>query len=79
MNVVDLRNALNQIIKDGYGNLEMECSVDMSIDGDEETYVNRIFGKDPYNVRYDVVRDLDGTEISRKVQILFENGESNYV
>lgn len=56
-----------KIIEDGYDNLEIECSVDMSVDRDEETYMNRIFGKDLYNVRYDVVRDLDGTEISRKV------------
>ena len=79
MNVVDLRNALNKIIEDGYGNLEIECSVDMSVDGDEETYANRVFGKDIYNVNYYIVRDLDRTELSRKVQILFENGESNYV
>lgn len=36
MNVIDLRNALNKIIEDRYGNLEMECSVDMSVDGDED-------------------------------------------
>lgn len=79
MNIVDLRNALNKIIEDGYGDLDFECSVDMSVDGHEETYTNRVFGRSPFEIRYDILKDIDGTELDRIVQILFENGESNYV
>lgn len=78
MNVIEIRNALNKIIEDGYGDLEFECSVDMSVDGCEETYVNRVFGKDPFIVRYHIIKDIDGSELNRVVQILFEKGESNY-
>ena len=45
MNIIEIRNTLNKIIEDGYGDLEFECSVDMSVDGYEETYANRVFGK----------------------------------
>lgn len=78
MNIVEIRNALNKIIEDGYGDLEFECSVDMSVDGDEETYTNRVFGKSPFTIRYHILKDIDGSELNRVVQILFEKGESNY-
>ena len=45
MNVIEIRNTLNKIIEDGYGDLEFECSVNMSVDGYEETHANRVFGK----------------------------------
>ena len=67
-----------KIIEDGYGDLEFECSVDMSVDGYEETYANRVFGKSPFNIRYHILKDIDGGELNRVVQILFEKGESNY-
>lgn len=78
MNIVEIRNALDKIIEDGYGDLEFECSVDMSVDGCEETYANRVFGKSPFNIRYHILKDIDGSELKRVVQILFEKGESNY-
>ena len=78
MNVIEIRNTLNKIIEDGYGDLEFECSVDMSVDGYEETYANRVFGKSPFNIRYQILKDIDGGELNRVVQILFEKGESNY-
>ena len=78
MNIIEIRNTLNKIIEDGYGDLEFECSVDMSVDGYEETYMNRVFGKSPFNIRYHILKDIDGDELNRVVQILFEKGESNY-
>lgn len=43
MNIVDLRNALNKIIEDGYGDLDFECSVDMSADEDECFFVSELY------------------------------------
>lgn len=78
MSIVEIRNALNKIIEDGYGDLDFECSVDMSVDGCEETYANRVFGRSPFKIRYNILEDIDGSELDRIVQILFEKGESNY-
>ncbi len=78
MTVKDIYTELGKMILKGYGDLEIECSVDMSIEGDEDTYTNRVFGKSPYCVRYLIERDIDRTELDRTVQILFEKGESNY-
>ena len=78
MNIIEIRNALNKIIEDGYGDLDFECSVDMSVDGREETYTNRVFGRSPFEIRYNILKDIDGGELDRIVQILFEEGDSNY-
>ena len=78
MNIIEIRNALNKVIEDGYGDLDFECSVDMSVDGHEETYTNRVFGRSPFKIRYNILKDIDGSELNRVVQILFEKGESNY-
>lgn len=78
MTVKDIYAELGKMILEGYGGIELECSVDMSVEGNEDTYMNRIFGKSPYCVRYLIERDIDRTEIKRTAQILFEKGESNY-
>ena len=72
MTVIEIRDALSKMVAEGYGDLELECSVDMSIEGEEETYRNRVFGIDPYLVRYNILEE------GRVAQILFENGSSNF-
>lgn len=77
MNLIEMRNEFNKLIEQGFGNCEVKCSVDMSIEGNEDTYENRAFGEDPYLVR--VHHFMDGNEISKSdVEILFEKGELNY-
>ena len=49
-------------------NLELECSVDMSVEGNEDTYDDRCFGMEPYLIR----ESLDVRINKKYVQIFFE-------
>lgn len=73
LTVKEVYDYLGNLIENGFGDNQLECSVDMSIDGNEETYVHRVFGRSPYCVRvyYSMNEDKD------IVQILFEKGEDN--
>lgn len=73
LTVKEVYDYLGKLIEKGLGDNQLECSVDMSVDGDEKTYVHRVFGKEPFCVRvyYSPKEDKD------IVQILFEKGEDN--
>lgn len=78
MNLITMRDEFNKLIEQGFGDWEVKCSVDMSIDGNEDTYGNRAFGENAFLVR--VLHFMDGYKNIDKneVQILFEKGELNY-
>ena len=73
LTVKEVYDYLGKLIEEGFGDSCLECSVDMSVDGKEETYTHRVFGRSPYCVRvyYSVNEDKD------VAQILFEKGEDN--
>ena len=54
--------------------LELQVSVDMSVEGNEDTYADRVFGLDAYLVR-EVVNKQQGIDFA---QILFERNESSF-
>lgn len=77
MKLDELIETLQKIQKDvNYQNIDVECSVDMSVEGEEETYSDRVFGKSPYMVR--LIHEYDGKELKRFVQILFEENRSDF-
>ena len=73
LTVKEVYDYLGKLVEDGFGDNSLECSVDMSVDGKEETYTHCVFGRSPYCVRvyYSVNEDKD------IAQILFEKGEDN--
>lgn len=76
MKVTEVCDALHEMVLRGFGDCELECSVDVSVEGDESTYADRVFGSGPYTVR--LFEDLVGRNVvERKVQILFVNGSDN--
>ena len=77
MKLDELIGTLQKIQRDiGYQDIDVECSVDMSVEGKEETYSNCVFGKSPYMVR--LIHEYDGKELKRFVQILFEENGSDF-
>lgn len=73
LTVKEVYEYLGKLIEEGLGNNQLECSVDMSVDGDETTYSHRIFGREPFCVRA-YYSSIEAKDI---VQILFEKGEDN--
>ena len=73
LTVKEVYDYLGKLIEEGLGDNQLECSVDMSVDGDETTYPHRVFGREPFCVRayYSPMEEKD------IVQILFEKGEDN--
>ena len=73
LTVKEVYDYLSELIENGFGNNQLECSVDMSIGDNEKTYTHRVLGRNPYCVRvyYSMNENKD------IVQILFENGEDN--
>lgn len=73
LTVKEIYDYLGKLIADGCGDNQLECSIDMSVDGDENTYSHRVFGREPFCVRayYSPMEEKD------IVQILFEKGEDN--
>ena len=45
LTVKEVYNYLGKLIEKGLGDNQLECSVDMSVDGDETTYPHRVFGR----------------------------------
>ena len=78
MNLIEMRDEFNKLIEQGFGNCEVNCSVDMSIEGNEDTYVNRVFGEDAFLVRVHHFMDGYKTIVKSEIQILFKKGEINY-
>lgn len=77
MKLDKLIETLQKIQKDmNYQDADVECSVDMSVEGKEETYSNRVFGKSPYMIR--LIHEYEGKELKRFVQILFEENGSDF-
>lgn len=72
--LIEILQKIQEDIK--YQDADVECSVDMSVEGKEETYSNRVFGKSPYMVR--LMHEYDGKELKRFVQILFEENGSDF-
>lgn len=77
MRLDELIETLQEIQKDvNCLNVDVECSVDMSVEGEEKTYSDRVFGKSPYMVR--LIHEYNGKELKRFVQILFEKNGSDF-
>ena len=45
LTVKEVYDYLGKLIEEGLGDNQLECSVDMSVDGDETTYPHRVFGR----------------------------------
>ena len=78
MNLLEMRDEFNKLIEQGFGDCEVKCSVDMSIEGNEDTYENRVFGEDVFLVRVHHFMDGYKSITKSEIQILFEKGEMNY-
>ena len=79
MNLLEMRDEFNKLIEQGFGECEVKCSVDMSIDENEDTYNNRAFGENAFLVRIHHIMNDPITIEKSEVQILFEKGELNYI